>query len=217
MRVLELFSGTGNLSRIARERGHDTFTIDLDQPADANLDIYALSANDVLSLTGWDGVDVVWASPPCTGFSVATIGRSWENLGGGVYRPKSDAARESLALLTHTMTLIKGLAPAAWYVENPRGMARKMPGMRQHPRRTVTYCQYGESRMKPTDIWTNNPHWQSRPACSNGDPCHEAAPRGSRTGTQGERSVKIRARLPDELCLEVIEAAEAMLGSHERH
>ena len=24
------------------------------------------------------------------------------------------------------------------------------------PRKTVCYCQYGEDRMKPTDIWTNN-------------------------------------------------------------
>lgn len=32
-----------------------------------------------------------------------------------------------------------------------------MEWMRSLPRYTVTYCQYGDNRMKPTDIWTNHP------------------------------------------------------------
>lgn len=71
-------------------------------------------------------------------------------------------------------------------------------------RHTVTYCQYGDRRMKPTDIWTNNPAWIPKKACSNGDTCHIAAPRGSRTGTQGLVGDYERSKLPHDLCLEIL-------------
>lgn len=207
MKVLELFSGTATLTSVARERGHEVFTVDLHEPADLQADVLDLTADDLRAATGWDHFDVVWASPVCTGFSVAAIGKSWHHPEPGVYIPKSESARLSLALLEHTFHLIEQLRPAAWFVENPRGMARKMQVVQGHRRETVTFCQYGDRRMKPTDIWTNT-DWQGRPMCRRGDPCHEAAPRGSRTGTQGVKGALNRARLPVELCAEVIEAAE---------
>ena len=85
---------------------------------------------------------------------------------------------------------------------------RKMPELIMIPRDTVTYCQYGDTRMKPTDIWNNCFNWRPKPACKNGDPCHERAPRGSRTGTQGIKGYKNRSRIPRELCLEIIKACE---------
>ena len=41
--------------------------------------------------------------------------------------------------------------------------------------------------------------------CKNGQPCHEAAPRGSRTGTQGLKNDYERSKVPYELCHELIE------------
>ena len=105
-----------------------------------------------------------------------------------------------------------------WFIENPRGMLRKMPfllrlmedtGGRRH---TVTYCQYGERRQKPTDIFTNHPDPQFRPPCRRGDKCHDAAPRGSKTGTQGLRGKLDRARLPTELCRHVVRICESAVG-----
>jgi hypothetical protein len=75
-------------------------------------------------------------------------------------------------------------------------MLRKMHFMDIGVRHTITYCQYGDTRMKPTDIWTNATWWVPRPACHNGDRCHEAAPRGARTGTQGVRGAVERGRIP---------------------
>ena len=63
--------------------------------------------------------------------------------------------------------------------------------------------------MKPTDIWTNNPMWFPRSACKNGMPCHVAAPRGSRTGTQGLKGNHERSKIPHQLCLEVMGACKA--------
>jgi hypothetical protein len=47
-------------------------------------------------------------------------------------------------------------------------------------RHTITYCQYGDTRMKPTDIWTNVGWWQPKTACNNGDTCRGAARRENR-------------------------------------
>ena len=71
-------------------------------------------------------------------------------------------------------------------------------------RHTVTYCMYGDVRMKPTDIWTNNIYWTPKPMCKNGDECHVRAPRGSKTGTQGLKGAEIRSIVPHKLCLEVL-------------
>ena len=100
----------------------------------------------------------------------------------------------------HVLDLIRELKPKYWFIENPRGGMRKMTWMQGLPRYTVTYCQYGDTRMKPTDIWTNHPNPKFKPPCHNGDPCHEPAPRGSKTGTQGLKSSIDRSRIPHKLC-----------------
>ena len=41
--------------------------------------------------------------------------------------------------------------------------------------------------------------------CKNGQPCHEAAPRGSRTGTQGLKNNYERSKIPYLLTREIIE------------
>lgn len=153
--------------------------------------------------------DILWASPPCTWFSVAAIGRNWTK---GSLEPKTETARIWLLLLHKTIEMIdhyKKINPnLIWYIENPRGMMRKMPCMDNILRHTVTYCQYWDTRMKPTDIWTNNIRWIPRPACSNWDTCHIAAPRGSSTGTQGLKWAYERSKIPEELCIEVLSACK---------
>lgn len=87
---------------------------------------------------------------------------------------------------------------------------RKMTYMRDLPRYTVTYCQYGDFRMKPTDIWTNHPNPRFKPMCKNGDPCHERAPRGSKGGTQGISTVKDKSKIPKQLCEHIVEICEEL-------
>jgi hypothetical protein len=151
--------------------------------------------------------DVIWASPPCTGFSVAAIGHHWTG-GKGAYIPKTDTARLGIELVKKTIELIEHFQPTYWFIENPRGVLRKMPLMEKFKRNTVTYCQYGDERMKPTDIWTNSDVWIPRKMCKNGDPCHVAAPRGSRTGTQGRANAYERSKIPSDLCLEILKSCK---------
>ena len=151
--------------------------------------------------------DFVWASVPCEAFSVAAIGHHW---GGGhrAYLPKTPHAELSKRLVIHTLQIISDMKPKAYIIENPRGVLRKMPFMQSLPRTTVTYCQYGDSRMKPTDLWGVVPNWQPRPMCKNGASCHVSAPRGSRTGTQGMKNAADRAVVPQELWSSILNALE---------
>lgn len=103
------------------------------------------------------------------------------------------------------------LSPDVWFIENPRGGMRKMDFMSALPRYTVTYCQYGDSRMKPTDIWTNHPEPKFKPMCHNGDPCHERAPRGAKTGTQGLDGSTERSRIPEKLCRHIVDICEEII------
>ncbi len=80
--------------------------------------------------------------------------------------------------------------------------------MTDFPRYTVTYCQYGDTRMKPTDIWTNHPNPKFKPCCHNGDSCHIPAPRGSKTGTQGLKGSIERAIIPEQLCEHIVDICE---------
>jgi hypothetical protein len=59
--------------------------------------------------------------------------------------------------------------------------------------------------MKPTDIWSNHPNPNFKPTCKNGDTCHEAAPRGSKTGTQGLKNAMDRGVIPPQLCKHIFE------------
>lgn len=210
MRVLELYCGTKSMSKAFEARGHQCFTIDLDPSFEPSLAIDILTL-DIESLPPeFRHPDVVWASPPCTTFSVASMGHHWTG-GKGAYIPRTEEARIGLELMRKTVNLIGQLAPKAWFIENPRGLMRKLIGIPESHRHTVTYRQYGDKRMKPTDIWTNSLTWKPKPMCKNGAPCHEPAPRGAKTGTQGLKGAKERSRIPSLLCEEIVKASEEML------
>ncbi len=110
------------------------------------------------------------------------------------------------------MELIKELNPKLYFIENPRSAFRKMDFIQGIPRYTVTYCKYGETRMKPTDIFTNCPNPKFLEPCKNKDKCHEPAPRGSITGTQGIKGARDRAKIPDKLCEHIVDICEEYLG-----
>jgi hypothetical protein len=207
--IFDLFSGTGSATQAFKEAQQKVYTFELDTyfAADENVDVFDLTVDYLREVYGQP--DFVWASPPCTAFSVASMGHHWQS-GGLNPVPKTQAAIESQELVAHTRKLLEGLNPQfGFLLENPRGMLRKLPVVKDLQRQSVTYCQYGDTRMKPTDLWGTVPNWTPRPMCKNGAPCHEAAPRGSKTGTQGLKGSKERSRVPYALGVELL---QAMMG-----
>jgi site-specific DNA-cytosine methylase len=210
MKVLELFAGTRSISKAFEARGHETFSIEWSENFEnisLRADVSTVTADMILERFGRP--DVIWASPDCTTFSIAAISHHRrKNQETGNLDPVSDYAKFCDEVDQHVLDLIRALKPRFWFIENPRGGMRKMVWMKGIPRYTVTYCQYGDKRMKPTDIWTNHPAPRFRPPCKNGASCHERAPRGSRTGTQGLKGSKERSVIPAALCEHIVDICE---------
>ncbi len=206
MKVLELFAGSRSFGKAAESLGFEVFSSDVNNFKNINyaVDILNFDINKVPFVP-----DVIWASPPCTYFSVASIGTHWNE----DHTPKSKNALKGVSYVEKTLEIIKKLKPKFWFIENPRGKLRKLQVVKGLQRTTVWYCKYGDYRAKPTDIWTNNLYsifnpegWQPRPKCYNDNKkCHhEAAPRGSQTGTQGVKGNYNRSKIPEELCIEIL-------------
>lgn len=212
MILLELFAGTRSVSKVFEKKGYKTFSIEWDKQFE-NIDIYDdinnITVKDIIKLCG--GVpDVIWASPDCTTYSIAAISHHRKkNDETNNLDPVSDYAKFCDKTNKHVLDLIQELKPKYYFIENPRGGMRKMDFMKGLYRYTVTYCQYGDNRMKPTDIWTNHPNPQFKPVCKNGDSCHESAPRGSKTGTQGLKGSKERSVIPELLCNHIADICNA--------
>ena len=205
MKLLELFAGSRSVGKEAEKLGIDVFSVDWTDYENINLvkDIEFLQKDDIPFIP-----DIVWASPDCTTYSIASCSTHRTNS----IEPKSDYAKKCDKVNQHWISLIKEWLKdnpnLIFFIENPRGMLRKMPFMQEFKRHTIWYCQYGDDRAKPTDIWTNSETWKPRKECKNGNPnCHhQRAPRGSKTGTQGKKGSYDRSIIPSELCKEIMES-----------
>ena len=214
MKILELFAGSRSFSKEAEKLGYETFCTDIKdfENIDYVTDILEFDYNKIPFEP-----DCIWASPPCTSFSVASIGHHWYK----DHIPKTKEAELGCMIVKKTIEIIKHYDPDSFFIENPRGKLRKLDFMQEFDRATVSYCSYGDKRMKPTDIWTNflsHPlltydnrlqGWMPRPICKNrqkNNNCHhEKSARGSKTtGTQGLKNNYERAIIPPDLCKEIL-------------
>jgi len=208
MKVLDLFSGLNGWNQPFVDHGHKVVRIDNDPQFDAD---FYLDINDIMAVVdAVDGAigfpDVILASPPCNSFSTMTMGRMWTHDG----LPKHPTAMKGLQNVVSTLKIIVMLQPVYWVIENPRARLRSLDVLRGLPMKTITQCQYGHDRMKPTDLWGELPgRLHLRPMCKNGDPCHVRAPRGSTGGTQGGLTGVESARIPYELADDLRVALEA--------
>jgi hypothetical protein len=212
MLIFDFFAGTGSATQAFKDAGHTVITFEIDESHNATHTIDVMQITSKWLQETYGTPDFIWASPPCTAFSVASIGRHWEkNINGNT--PKTEAAVYNQELVFHVRSLIEDAKPTfGFLIENPVGMLRKLKPVEGLDRHTVTYCQYGDTRMKPTDLWGNVLNWLPRSACKQGMPCHVAAPRGSRTGTQGLKNPKERSMIPYQLGEELLNAIVGVSG-----
>ena len=146
--------------------------------------------------------EVIWMSPPCTTFSMASGNTHWN----ADRSPKTKQGEEAKKILDYCWMVAQICIEnnKIFFIENPRARARWF--LPAEYRKTVWYCQYGDKRAKPTDIWTNLEDWNPK-TCKNGNKeCHhEPAPRGSKTGTQGVKGSRDRGIIPPKLFYEIFE------------
>lgn len=207
MKTVELFAGTQSFSKVAREFGYKTFCVDNNDKFDNHMTIDLLnnhSENFVKLMMKIKEADIVWMSPPCTTFSMAAGNTHWN----ADQSPKTQNAIDGKKLLDFCKTIAEYCIKhnKIFFIENPRARARWFLPVKW--RKTAWYCQYGAMNAKPTDIWTNLPNWNPK-TCHNfkkNQPkhCHhEAAPRGSKTGTQGLKGNMERSVIPPALFKEI--------------
>jgi len=141
MRLLELFSGTGSVRKAVGTRFDETVSIDI---------LQKFKPTEVTNILDWDyrkyptgHFDVIWASPPCTQYSIA----------------KSQGVRDiegANAIVKRTLEIIEYFKPRLWFMENPQtGLLKKQDVVKDIPFYDVDYCQYGMLYRKRTRIWTN--------------------------------------------------------------
>lgn len=162
--VLDLFAGLGGFSSAFEESDRwRVVQVEIDEGFDPDV------CADVLDLRPDDlpDADLILASPPCKCFSNAA---AWLDHFESDGTPHTAEARESIALVYHTLGLIHAKHPRYWFLENPSGS--KIKQYLGDPTGKVTYCQYGTSYQKPTYLWGDHPPMTYR-QCSPGDDCHE--------------------------------------------
>ena len=149
--LLELFSGTHSVGNVARELGWKVVSVDIAGRATIHADVLKLNYKTL------ETPDMIWASPPCTTYSIAA---TWyKHRDPQTATPFTEQAKHADQILRRTMQIIRyfnKLNPALCFcVENPRGYMRRSPIMRDIHRVTTLYSNYGFPIAKPTDFFCN--------------------------------------------------------------
>ena len=159
MKLLNLYSGTGSVSKPWKEKGYEVFDVDVDSRFSPDY------CGDILQ---WDYKklhfvpDVIWASPPCDQYSRARTTGGPRNL-----KLADDLVAKALEIIAYFEKLNPALI---WFCENgattllwEREVAKTLTSYV-----ILDYCQYGEEILyrKRTKI-AHSPalHWEPRRLC----------------------------------------------------
>ena len=172
MRVWDLCSGTGNVSRVLTDAGHETLTLDIDRKCapDVCADILTWEYTD-FSL---EPPDVIWCSPLCTHYSKART------------RAKTPRDLEGAdAIVQRCLDIIAFWRPRFWIIENPQtGLLKTRDVIQGLLWKDIDYCSYQCPVLyrKRTRLWTNCTDWVPRPPCT-----HNGHPHSAQKGPQRVR------------------------------
>ena len=134
--ILSLFDATGVWCQPYVDAGYRVTRID----HSLGSDVWETIVEDLTPVHG------ILAAPPCTDFSGS--GARW-------WKEKDSDGRTdaSVALIEHTMSLIRDLNPAWWCLENPVGRLQRLVPSVGERRMTFNPCDYGDPYTKRTCLW----------------------------------------------------------------
>ena len=196
-RILELFSGTGSIGRAFEEKGWEVISLDILPGATITSNILTWNFN----IYPPRHFDFIWASPPCTEYSIARTRAS---------TPRNFTLAD--AIVCATLDIIDYFKPKMWLLENPQtGFLKNRPFMQKIPWRDVTYCKYGFPYKKQTRLWGWFP-FALRPVCRKNSECESVVDgrhlfRAQREHDGVRRSLEELYSIPPELCDEIAECA----------
>ena len=135
---MDLFSGTGSVSKALEAEGYEVTSVDIGWEADIRVDILAWDYKSMPS----GSFDLVWASPPCTEYSRA------KTVGFRDYETADKLVRKACDIIAY-------FKPKKWFLENPRwGNLRLRPMLKGMPYVDVDYCPFERwGSQKPTRVW----------------------------------------------------------------
>lgn len=154
-RLLDMFTGTGSVARVAEDLGYEVHTLDVDSRCKPDIcaDILEFDYESAF-VPGY--FDVVFASPPCETFSCARRSNIGRKVHGSLMTSErliSDMEEIGLPILRKTQEIINFLQPKMWFIENPFTGAMKNY-ITESPT-VFDYCMYNFPYKKSTAIWSN--------------------------------------------------------------
>ena len=164
MNVLELFSGTKSVGKVCDKLGWDSVSVDIEKK---------FNPTHVCSIMDFDYkqypkdyFSIVWASPPCTNYSIlqnVSLGKMRK----GILYTKEIQEKEMLEddkFVLKALEIIKYFNPHYWFIENPASSRMKdRPFMKDLNNYVVDYCMYSDwGYRKRTRIWTNRSDFEPK-------------------------------------------------------
>ena len=204
MRVLELFSGTHSVGKVASALGYEVVSLDL---SDATICCNILEW-DYKAAFSVGHFDIIWASPPCNTFSkmrLSNVGR----YGVTMETIQQDISLIGLPILRRTEEIIDYFKPSLYFIENPQ--TGRMKDYIDRPYYDVDYCKYSDWGMrKRTRIWTNKIGFKPK-VCNKDcgfikDGRHIRCAAGGNKNTKGQGGLdkRLRYRIPPLLIEELL-------------
>ena len=212
MKFLNLFSGTGSVSKPWRDSGHEVFDVDIDPTFEPDY------CGDILQFDykSLDFIpDVIWASPPCDQYSRArTRAKTPRNL--------ALAERLVAKALEIIYYFVERNPDLIWFVENGDSTmlweTEVAKSLVLGAYVVLDYCCYGKLYRKRTRVaHSANLMWRPRELCKPLT-CHacvggkhvKTAQRGPCGGRIGDVcTLNELHALPSELCQEILEVCTA--------
>ena len=164
-RLLELFCGTKSVGKIFQAKGYEVISLDYDNQFEPTIHTDILDWE--YTLYPPDYFEVIWNSPDCSTFSIASRGkyRSVAEPYGkdNEYKQQAELGNR---LVDKVIEILNYFTPKYWFIENPKGLMNHYPPLKDfianggHYKTLVYYANYDWKFPKPTHIWSNIKLWE---------------------------------------------------------